>query len=202
MWLISSPTCSRNFDNGWDGVKMLGSSLSPQLFAIESDGLYQVNSVKDIHNTVLGFQAGQDVEYTLTFTHENTERLYAGIYLVDLVENRVADITLSGTEYTFLAESTPKPVERFKIVTRYYENGNQDDSSQIRVFSGNKSVFIQNMSDESGELSLYDISGRLVDKVRFGANGVTAVFSNLTPSAYVVKAVTPSERISRRLIVR
>ena len=42
MWLFSVASCTYGFDNGWDGFKMFGTTLAPQIFAWEPDGYYQV----------------------------------------------------------------------------------------------------------------------------------------------------------------
>ena len=71
MWLFSVASCTNEFDNGWDGFKMFGTPLAPQLFAIEPDGDYQVASIPNYNDTFLGFSAGIDSVYTFTFTHQN-----------------------------------------------------------------------------------------------------------------------------------
>ncbi|MFA5046539.1 MAG: T9SS type A sorting domain-containing protein, partial [Paludibacter sp.] len=202
MWIFTEPNCTRDFDNGWDGQKMLGSALSPQLYAIEADGNYQVNSVPDMNGTELGFQAGQDIEDTLTFTHQNLEKRYAGVYLIDLVENKTVDITVSGTQYAFMAESTPAPVKRFRIVTRPYEKDASDAESLVKIFSSENSIIVQNFGDLNGECRVYDIAGHYLMKVPFVANAVTAVSNSLKPGAYVATAISGGEKVSKRLIVR
>src|ERR1035437_6307800 len=117
MWLFSVATCTNDFDNGWDGFKMFGSPIAPQLFAIEPDGDYQVDAIPDFNNTYLGFSAGIDSVYTFTFTHENLAKDYQQLYLIDSVANKTVDIYQSGTTYTFTASITKKHVKRFKIVT-------------------------------------------------------------------------------------
>lgn len=126
---------------------------------------------------------------------------YAGIYLVDLIENRTVDITASGSEYTFTAKSTPKPVNRFVILTRSGTDS-QDDFSKIKVFGGQNSVLVQNMTDEQGDLLLYDISGRFMKKAKFNPNGVDFVITGLKQGVYVVKASTTSEKVSQQIMVR
>jgi len=202
MWLFSEPTSTYGFDNGWDGQKILGSALSPQIYAIEKDGNYQINTVPDINDTELAFQAGQDVEDTLTFTNMNLEKQYAGVYLVDLLENRTIDITTSGTQYAFMAESTPTPVTRFKIVTRPYEKNAPDTETQVKVFSSESSIFVQNFSSIDGECRIFDIAGHYLMKVPFVANGVTTITNGLRPGAYIAMAITSSEKVSKRLIVQ
>ncbi|MDP4240044.1 MAG: T9SS type A sorting domain-containing protein [Bacteroidota bacterium] len=201
MWLFSESGCTHNFDNGWDGAKIIGSSLTPQIFAIEQDGNYQVDAVNDINDTQLGFQAGEDVAYTLTFTHQNIKNNYAGMYLVDLVENKTVDITESGSTYSFVTESTPAPVKRFIIATRNYEKNAPDENTQLKVFSSGNKVFVQNLSNLNGELVIYDMMGRYLKKANFGPSGVTAISAGTTPGAYVVNASTANERVSKRIFI-
>jgi hypothetical protein len=202
MWIFSEPTCTRGFDNGWDGPKMLGTSLSPQLYAVESDGNYQVNAVADMNDTQLAFQAGSDVEYTLTFTHQNLKRYYPGVYLVDAVENKIVDITETGSTYTFAAATTPEPVNRFRIVTRYYEKDAPDESSSLKVFSAKGMIFVHNFSNRNGDAMLYDVSGHYIKKIPFSSNGITIVRAGVVPGAYVAKCITETEEVTKRIIVR
>jgi hypothetical protein len=57
------------------------------------------------------------------------------------------------------------------------------------------------MSNSNGELRLYDMAGHYVKKVIFGANEVIAVSTNIKPGAYVAKALTNGEEITKRLVV-
>jgi hypothetical protein len=202
MWIFTEPSCTKNFDNGWDGRKILGSSLAPQIFAVEPDGDYQVNSVDDMHNTDIAFQPGDEVEYTMKFTNENIKRKYAGVYLVDLVENKTVDVTESGSTYQFATAPASEPNKRFKIITRYYEKNAPDIESSVKIFTARNTVFIQNLSASSGECTLYDILGRAIIKKTYGPNSVTEVGVNLTQGAYVTTAITNGEKVSKRVIVQ
>ena len=202
MWIFSEPSCTRNFDNGWDGKKMLGSSLAPQIYAMEPDGDYQVNSVSDMNNTDLAFQAGDEVEYSLKFTHENIQQRYAGVYLVDLIENKTVDISQDGSTYSFATAQSDAPAKRFKILTRSYEKGAPDKEAQVKIFTAPGRVFVHNLSTSKGECTLYDIAGRAIKNASFAANTVTEVLNNLTPGAYVVNTITNGEKVSKRVIVQ
>jgi hypothetical protein len=202
MWIFTEPSCTRNFDNGWDGRKILGSSLAPQIYAIEPDGDYQVNSVSDMYNTDLAFQAGDEVEYTLKFTHQNIQQRYAGVYLVDLIENKTVDVTQSGSTYTFATAQSDTPAKRFKILTRSYEKDAPDTEAQVKIFTAPGRVFVHNLTTFKGECTLYDIAGRAIKNASFAANAVTEVLSNLTPGAYVINTITNGEKLSKRVIVQ
>jgi hypothetical protein len=201
MWLFAQPGCTRNFDNGWDGVKMPGDVLTPKIFAVEQDGNYQVDAVDDINNTFLGFQAGEDTEYKLTFTYQNISSKYAGVYLVDLVENKTVDITQSGSTYSFTAESTPIPVKRFFIATRNIDSTGSGDNSQLKVFNSGNTVFVQNLSNQNGELVIYDMMGRNFKNTKFGPYGISAIQIGSISGAYIINAATNKDRVSKKIIL-
>ncbi len=119
VYLFSVPTCTRYFDNGWDGYKMVGTnSVAPIIYADEPGGKFQVDAVPNLHETDIAFKAGEDSQYTLSFYSENLARYYKTLYLVDLQENNVIDLmTDPNVTYTFNVEQTPQPVIRFRVYT-------------------------------------------------------------------------------------
>ena len=117
LWFFSVPSCTRGFDNGWDGFKMTGNILTPQLFAMEADANFQVDAIPDLNNTYIGFKSGEDTVYTFTFNHENLSVGYTQLYLVDSVANKTIDVYQTGTTYTFTAPFTANAVRRFKLTT-------------------------------------------------------------------------------------
>jgi hypothetical protein len=211
MMIFTVDGCTRNFDNGWDGRKMFGNPVTPQLFAMEADGNYQINSIDDINNSNLGFKAGEDTTYTLKFTHENLGMKYAELYLIDLANNKTIDVTSTGAQYTFNAKSTIEPVKRFQLVTskpqavRGVTTQNNDvagSSEELKVFSSNQTIFIKNNSAEAGVLRLFDLSGKFVKELTFGALGI-ATFQNCAPvGAYFIKGGTASNPITSKLMLR
>lgn len=200
MWIFTKESCGRTFDNGDDGVKILGAALQPQIYAIEPDGNYQINSVDDMNNTNIAFQAGEDTEYTLTFTHEHADTKYEKIYLHDLVENTVTDITMSGSEYKFTAVSTPQAVNRFRIITKSTNNASEEQSN-IRVFVYNQNIYVQNFSETSGSIYLYDVTGKLHSVKSVGASAVIA-FPAMKYNAYIVKAVFDQQTVTEKIVIK
>ena len=203
MWIFSEPTCTHYFDNGWDGVKAFGSALYPQIFAVEADGNYQTNSVDDINNTEIGFNAGEDSTYVLTFTHDNMSSQYPSIYLLDLQNDSTIDISQSGTEYSFIAHQTTNPVTRFKIVTSTGITTGKGliKSGTLNVFSSGHTIFVHNLSDSAGNLKLYDISGQVLQELPFNADGITTLPVNLASGLYVAKCSVNNKELVKRIIL-
>jgi hypothetical protein len=208
MWIFTEPTCTKGYDNGWDGFKMLGSVMSPQIYAMEADGDYQVNSIDDINNSYIGFRAGIDSIYTMTFTHQNKDPRYNGIYLMDLLENKMVEITTSGSQYSFKSTSDNQIEKRFKIIASV--DGNDiptrltdtlDENHSLTVFSSQKTILVKNQSVLKGDLYLYDIAGRFIQKSKFSPNDITIIPTQLPMGTYVSKAVTLKEEVTAKLII-
>lgn len=199
MWIMSHDSYKRGFDNGYDGLKLLGTVLNPQIYAIEKDGKYQINSVDDLNNTSLAFQAGTDTDYKLVFRHnENTLSKYNKIYLHDLVENRVVDISQSGSEYVFKANAGSATGVRFKLIARKVSDELNQENLTKPYFYGSE-LFVQNFTNKSGKVYVYDISGKIT--------GVKAINSNENicfpvnrNTIYLVKVTIENKTESHKLI--
>jgi len=204
MWIITNPTCTRGYDNGWDGYKLFGSTLAPQIWAIEAAGDFQVDALDDINNTYLGFMKGEDTNYKMTFTNESLYSNYPSLYLVDSLENTLTDITESGTTYSFTADQTPKPYRRFKIVT---SPGNVTNTATIKnsdltIFSSQQTIFVQNQSDLTGSFMLYSISGQLILEMPVNANALTTIPTNLPAGTYIARVKTNQKELIEHVLIR
>ena len=204
MWVFVDPTCTRSFDNGWDGYKFLGSSLAPQLWAMEADGDYQIDGVDDINNTELGFMTGEDTNYTLTFNHENMDQQYSALYLIDLELGTTTNITSTGSSYSFSAVKSSNPVKRFKIITSpgISTDNQKIENKTLNVFSSFKTIFIQNNTDFEGDAVITDLTGRTLSSSRFSGNGLTTIPTNLTAGSYLVTVSTVRNKITKQITIR
>ena len=208
MWIFTDPTCTRGYDNGWDGYKFLGSSLAPQLWAMESSGDYQVDAVSDINNTNLGFITGEDTNYKLTFTHENLNLQYPALYLVDLLDpnNPVfTDITQSGSTYSFSAVQSSTPVSRFKIVTSpgIATGISNTENKSLNIFTNQDGkVFILNPADLTGNVVIYDMAGKALQSAKVNAGGLTTIPTSFVPGCYILSVAIGNEKVNRKVIIR
>lgn len=205
MWIFTEPTCTRGFDNGWDGYKEIVSSTAPVLFAMESSGNYQVNSVDNLHDTKLAFFAGGgEVDYTFTFTHQNIANAYPVLYLFDADSLKYTDITESGTQVRFRDSNTPFPQSRFKIVTSIDETTETSrmTNSGLRVYNSQKTIFIHNSTAYNGTLELFDLAGRIVQIFAFNANATITLPTSISAGSYIAKAQTKTDKVTLPIIIR
>ena len=206
MWIFTEPTTTRSFDDGWDGTKILTSGEMTQLFASEADGDYQVDALPDINQTYLGFQSGSDTTFTMKFTHENINPRYSELYLIDLLENKITDIMTTGTTYSFTALQNTSPVNRFKIVTTPELISNirnkKDDANEIRIFSNETKIFVQNKTAQNGQLNVFDMTGKIVFSTLISAENSQYFNTNLPSGSYIAKLKTNSNQLTQPIILK
>lgn len=200
LWLFTIPEATNGFDAGYDVPKLMGSSIESELHSVGGDTYYQINSSPNIHNSLIAVRFATDTIYTLHFEHFNQSEIYSNIYLFDAEENKVIDITSGGSEYSFFAKSSSSAVPRFRIITNNDALGTDKDSN-IKIFSTGGTVFVKNNSSNSGNIQLFDMSGRLVRKLKMDTDGTITAINGLKKGYYVVSASTDTEKNSKQVIV-
>jgi hypothetical protein len=198
VWIFTDPTCTHNFDNGWDGRKIIVPGLT-QIYAVEQDGEYQIDAVNDINNTSLGFKPLAVGNFKLVFEHQNVLGTYSKIYLVDLQKNTTTDVTLNGSEYNFIAAATDL-TQRFKIIT-----GSTDVpelNSLIKVYNFGNTIFIQNGTSKKANFILYSTAGKVIEQISVNSNASATISTlSIAPGVYIGKAITESEELTQCLII-
>ena len=116
MWLFTVEGTTDGYDNGWDGLKMFGSTLAPQMWALSScDRKLQVYTSSNVNGVEIGFRPGEDTNYTFTFRHHYLSNGYQELYLFDKVAMKTIDIYAERSTYSFTCN--PGDLEqRFTII--------------------------------------------------------------------------------------
>ncbi len=213
MWLFTNASCTKAFDNGWDSRKLMSGNSAPQLFFVENDNKFQVSTVDDINGSFLGFRKGVDSEYTITFTHKNTELAYPnGIYLMDLVANKTVNVSENGSTYTFTVNSSSgvkgakAPAEfevtRFKLVTSPgFTTEFNSINNEIKVFVSEKSIIFDNQTEKQAQMTLFDVTGKVVMS-KSVQQGVSTVNVNVPAGTYIVQIIADRTNIKSSIIIK
>ena len=197
LWVFADEKLSRKFDNGHDGYKQHISSI-PQIYAMEQDGNYQINSVDDLNNTTIAFQPGKDWDYQLIFNNHNLEKRYSKLLLFDLAKRKVMDVTANGSVYNFTADPKLDSVARFKLITEKIQTPDVDPS-KVGFYTDNNNLHIYNYGN-TGNVMIYDISGKLLYKRHLYPNGITTIALQ-RQTVYIVKTIIPNETRSTKIII-
>jgi hypothetical protein len=204
MWFFINSTCTRVFDNGWDGVKILGEPAVTQIYGMEdNNAIYQINAVPDIHNSLIGFRPGNDTSFKMKFNHQNISSACSKLYLIDMKTNTTVDVLANGTEYMFTSTPTD-PVQRFKIVTSLGTTTGDEPVSfenTMDVFRLNSKIVVNNRNLKQADVKIYDEIGRCIDIEKIGANTQTVLNANLPQGVYILHFTIDSLRFTKRIVL-
>ena len=156
LYLIESEEFSPGFENGYDAHKMMSGNLN--IYSIEGTDSLAVDATNSLIGARIGVRTGDEVAYTLVFSHVSSEEELA---LLDEETSEMIEIS-EGTEYTFLAEPNSVLDQRFRIIARATavttdldEVG--EESKAHKFIRGNQLYILKNGV-------LYNVMGTIVQK--------------------------------------
>jgi hypothetical protein len=139
LTILEREDFTTNLDNGWDGDKMSFSNLAPSIYVINEDGSYdEVSAIPDYEGTLIGFKAGTDIAYSITFDYDGDETIYLNDMLTQtstLIDNESKYVftsdgseevrfVISATPYAGVATDIDKLTEQSNTTHKFLYNGN------------------------------------------------------------------------------
>ena len=193
MYLIQDSTCTANYDNGFDAPKQMTDGLL-NLYTNEACGKMEISATDNIDGIYLGFAAGEDEVYTMTFTSLIGEDLY----LYDVEQDTLVGMA-NGETYEFAAAAKSTNDMRFQILVNpelsdYLPNGGNGDGVTTDIYDvqtqqlwvQDKKIYIAYASANS-TLEVYTISGVAVAKYAIGYAPCTLDLSNMPTGVYMLR---------------
>lgn len=189
LYLLCREDWNHAYEPGFDGKKIYGDSRTPQLFAIEADDNMSVNAVDDIDGQYLGFIAGEETEYTLTFDPSTLNGQYSRLYLHDLTVGTSIDL-LASDSYSF---SVGKKGETRRFLISSSATVNEEvDGGLLKGYAYDGVLYVENFTDSEGDWTIYDAVGRKIDSGTVPGLGRYSYTLNLPYGAYTVYLRTNS----------
>ena len=139
LTILEREDFTTSLDNGWDGDKMGFSNLAPSIYVINEDGSYdEVSAIPDYEGTLIGFKAGTDIAYSITFDYDGDETIYLNDMLTQtstLIDNESKYVftsdgyeevrfVISATPYAGVATDIDKLTEQSNTTHKFLYNGN------------------------------------------------------------------------------
>ena len=193
MYLIQDSTCTANYDNGFDAPKQMTDGLL-NLYTNEACGRMEISATDNINGIYLGFAAGEDEVYTMTFTSLIGEDLY----LYDVEQDTLVGMA-NGETYEFAAAAKSTNDMRFQILVNpdlsdYQPNGgnggdvttNLNDVPMQQLWVHDEKVYISHASANS-ILEVYTVSGMPVARYAIGYAPCILDLSDMPTGVYMLR---------------
>ena len=193
MYLIQDSTCTADYDNGFDAPKQMTEGLL-NLYTNEACGKMEISATDNIDGMYLGFVAGDDEVYTMTFTSLIGEDLY----IYDVEQDTLIGMS-NGDTYEFAAAAKSVNDMRFQILVNpdlsdYQPNTgnggdvttNLNDVPMQQLWVHDEKVYISHASANS-ILEVYTVSGMPVARYAIGYAPCVLDLSDMPTSVYMLR---------------
>ena len=192
MYLIQHENTTRGYDNGYDAKNILAEGQA-NIYTNEVDGQMEISVADQIDSTFIGFTAGEDSVYTLTFT----SLVGQDMYLHDLVEDSLFLLVEDG-QYTFSVQPNSVNDMRFQLIL-HPELPGQDEPednmttgmdnvmSSARVWVNDKRIYIA-AAPQNSTIAVYTVSGMCITSpLTIHETPCTVDLSHLPTGVYVLR---------------
>ena len=158
MYIIQESTTTRDYDNGYDAPNQFAEGIA-NIYTTEPFGKMEVSCANNIDSMYIGFQAGADNYYTLSFR----SLIGDSLYLKDMEQNTIIRME-EGAAYRFSATPFTTNDLRFLLLLHpQWEADNtptQVDQVQLMdIWNDNTRLYITNAPTNS-IATIYTISGQ------------------------------------------
>lgn len=186
MYIIQESSTTRGYDNGYDG-KNINAQGQVNIYTNEPFGKMEVSCANNIDSMYIGFRAGSDSQYQLTFGSLVGDSLY----LKDLNDNTIIRMEEGGI-YHFFAEPNSVNHSRFQILLHPSEVAGDNTTTgdhqicQAKIWIDHQYLYITDAPIESQAI-IYAISGQRVASYTVNNSYYTIPLSSLNSGIYILQ---------------
>ena len=193
MYVIQDSLATSGYDNGYDAPKQMATGMM-NIYTTEPFGKMEISSTNHMDGMYIGFEAGEDDVYTMTFTSLIGDNLY----LYDVEQDTLVGM-YNGEKYEFAAAANSTNDMRFQILvnpdlTDYLPNGGNgggvttdtEDVDAQPLWVHDEKVYIAHASINS-TLEVYTISGVAIARYTIGYAPCTLDMSALPTGVYMLR---------------
>jgi len=190
------------FDNQYDAYKLFGNENTPQLYSMISGDVLSINELPMTGNEVvdLGFKCNTTGVYSVTATGVDNFASTIPVYLQDLKLNIQHDLRINPV-YSFSYEAG-EPENRFKLSFLNVTGIRDMVTAGIKVYSFDKTVTIENANLLTGEISIYDMTGRVLLSQKLTGQARTNIPLQVTTGMYLVKVLLSNGPVTAKVHIQ
>jgi hypothetical protein len=192
---------SAGFDNQFDAYKLFGNENAPQIYSMITNAVLSINELPMAGNEVvdLGFSCNTTGIYTITANGTENFASNVPVILQDVKLNVYHDLKTNPV-YSF-SYQTEDDENRFKLWFQEVTGINNPDINNLRVYSFDKTVVIENNNGLTGEVGIYDITGRQISSNVLTNQSTTQIPVNVACGTYIVKIITANGPVNAKVFI-
>lgn len=176
------------YESAFDAHKMIGGYDAPQIYSMLPEEQLSINSVPSLNGSPaiqLGFLAGSTNTFTITASDMESFTSNTEFYLEDLIANKVQNLKTNPV-YSFTA-SQGQQEHRFNL--HFSPVGIHDGtaSTGMKIYSSEKTVYVNISSELKGAIVVYDMTGREVSRTEIQSLTLNRINLNVPTGFYLVK---------------
>jgi len=190
------------FDNQYDAYKLFGNENTPQLYSMITGDVLSINELPMVGNEVvdLGFKCNTTGVYSISALGTDNFSSNVPVYLQDLKLNIQHDLRLNPV-YSFSYEAG-EPENRFKLSFLDVTGIKDQVTTGIKVYSFDKTVTIENANLLTGEISIYDLTGRKLLSQKLTGQARTNIPLQVTTGMYLVKVLLANGPVTTKVHIQ
>ncbi len=184
LYIIQSDETTPAYDNGYDAPNQTVTGLT-NIYTTESFGKMEVSCSNHIDSMYIGFQAGSDTQYTLSFSSLIGDMLY----LEDLEQDTIVAMQ-QDMPYTFTATALSINDYRFRLLLSPKGGNNSptdtEDINNISIWMDNNVLHITGTPTNS-ILQIYNVSGAHILTQAISDTPYIYNLSHLSAGVYLIR---------------
>jgi len=190
------------FDNQYDAYKLFGNDNTLQLYSMITGDVLSINELPMAGNEVvdLGFKCNTTGVYSISALGTDNFSSNVPVYLQDLKLNIQHDLRLNPV-YSFSYEAG-EPENRFKLSFLDVTGIKDPVTTGIKVYSFDKTVTIENANLLTGEISIYDMTGRVLLLQKLTGQARTNIPLQVTTGMYLVKVLLANGPVTTKVHIQ
>jgi hypothetical protein len=189
------------FDSNYDAFKLEGLATAPQLYSI-ADYKLSINVLPFEGNEVvnLGFTCGVAGTYSVTASGMETFSSSTPILLEDLKLNSLQDLRMNPV-YSFNYQVGDN-ANRFKLHFKNATGIDKPTLNGITVYSFDRTVVINNTTGLTGEVRIFDLTGRELKDASMNSSTTTRIPMSAAIGTYIVKVTTAQGSVNQKVFIK
>lgn len=190
-----------NFDAELDGLKLIGNPDAGEFMTELETDLYAAISAIPFPNQISSipvyFKKGNASNYSISIAENEMQNVEVSLFDIETD----TEVNLSETSsYSFVVNDSI--AERFILQFKNASSVSElDANSQVQMRYTNDFVIIEQQEPQQGEISIFDISGKIIKTENLSANNIQRVsFANQPNGIYIVKLIFENNSFSQKII--